>query len=77
MRKLGEIQVNVLNALSEHGDWHPTKICGWTWDNDSHTKKVLDSLVNRELVEINEEGFYTLVWKGKHLLLKGIIKDLS
>jgi hypothetical protein len=57
---LGSAQKDILLALREHGMWHNRGSgCGWVWDNRSNTKKVLDSLVRRGLVELDEKGTYT------------------
>ena len=42
-RKLGPVQAALLEALREHGYWHPR--CGWAWDSPSATKARFDSLV--------------------------------
>jgi DNA-binding MarR family transcriptional regulator len=56
MRPLGATQQSVLRALKEHGGWGP--LCGWIWDTQGGTKRVLDSLVKRGLVvtSINDAG---------------------
>jgi hypothetical protein len=77
MRKLGDVQRECLIALQEHGDWHPSGWSGWVWDNRFHTKKVLDSLVKRNLVEINEKGFYCLTQEGKKISMWDVIKDFT
>lgn len=48
---LGENQLIVLEYLKEGRGW-PGQ--GWTFDNSSKTRKILDSLVRRGLVEIQE-----------------------
>lgn len=53
---LGKTQKGVLQSLRQHGSWG--RGCGWLWDTHSNTKKVLDTLVKRDLVEIND-GVYT------------------
>jgi hypothetical protein len=45
---LGVNQIEVLKALKKHGDWPG----GWVWDNPSLTRKILNSLVRRGLVEV-------------------------
>ena len=57
---LGSVQRGLLSSIREHGSWHNNGMgCGWLWDTPSNTKKVLDTLVRRDLVEVDEEGTYT------------------
>jgi hypothetical protein len=46
---LGEIQKDLLRSLREHGKWYP--LGGWVWDTTSGTRRRLDGLVARGLVE--------------------------
>ena len=55
---LGPVQQDVLKSLREHGWW--SYRCGWLWGTPSYTIRVLKTLVNRGLVEVNE-GVYTPV----------------
>jgi len=72
MRKLGEVQRDVLCALATHHGWPG----GWEWNNASRTAKILDSLVRRKLVKIckpkggNLYGRYTIAPAGMALLEK-------
>ena len=68
MRKLGKNQLQVLDALIKHGNWHKYKMCGWVWDNVSNTKRILDSLVDKELVRIYEDNTYEITQKGKDII---------
>ena len=77
MRPLGEVQRHCLIALREHGNWHPTGWSGWYWDNCSGTKRILNSLVKRNLVEIDEKGFYKLTEEGARIASWKKIKDFS
>lgn len=74
VRKLGSIQVSLLNSLVEHGGWHQT--CGWVWDTQSGTERRLDILVKRKLVRKgvrtlpphgHERMFYEATRKGREL----------
>lgn len=47
---LGEVQRGVLRALREKGGWPGH---GWTWGSPSLTRRVLNSLVRRGLVEVS------------------------
>ena len=68
-RPLGRVQEHVLRALSEFGSWHPR--CGWLWDTDSGTARIMESLVRRGLVEKNGRE-YSLTEQGVECL-----KDLQ
>lgn len=48
MRKLGDNQRSVLVALADHGRWYAG--CGWIWDGNSGTVRILDTLIRRRLV---------------------------
>jgi len=65
MRKLGENQIGVLEALKSHGAWKGNGGGGWIWENLSVTKRIMESLVKRGLVEMDEEGWYSLVIKDE------------
>ncbi len=52
-QRLGSIQLGCLKALKELGPW-PTG--AWTWSNQSTTKRALDSLVKRGLVDYVDRG---------------------
>jgi hypothetical protein len=65
-RVLGLTQRSVLRGLVEHKGWHDNG-CGWVWNNVSGTQRILDSLVQRCLVDkgdhkytINEAGIKAL-----------------
>lgn len=45
--KLGRNQLSVLLALWEHTEWYPG--CGWIWDNQSGTERILLSLMKKGL----------------------------
>lgn len=47
-RKLGSTQTAVLNALRTHGAW-PGR--GWEWGTPRETRRILDTLVTRGVVE--------------------------
>ncbi len=55
---LGVNQRGVLSSLREHGSWNYNALNGWLWDTPSNTKKILDTLVKRDLVH-EEQGVYT------------------
>jgi hypothetical protein len=61
-RGLGSLQRNVLSSLIEYKGWQVR--CGWVWDTQSNTKKILDSLVTRGFVRC-EDGFYTPIQDEK------------
>lgn len=47
--KLGSRQLNILKSLQEHKGWrHPHN--GWVWDTVSGTRRTLDQLVDKGLV---------------------------
>ena len=53
--KLGKNQRAMLDCLKRHnGYWHSG--CGWYWDTDSGTRRILDSLVRRGLVVRTESA---------------------
>ena len=53
--KLGSQQIEVFNAIKKHKVWHPG--CRWVWGTPSRTKTVLNGLVRKGLVNINN-GIY-------------------
>lgn len=56
---LGKNQRGVLSSIREHGQWHSRGFgCGWVWDTPSNTRKILDTLVKRGLVTLDEKGTY-------------------
>lgn len=68
--KIGKTQLNILESIDYHKGWYPS--CGWIWDNSSSTEKILNSLVRRGLVDLNEDvrrrRRYTLNAAGKEVL---------
>ena len=54
MRKLGNVQHAVLEALKQHGSWSPN-VHNWVWDNINGAKRIMDSLVRAGYVTITEE----------------------
>jgi len=58
IKSLGRIQASVLSSLIEHKGWE--EMCGWSYDTQTRTKKVLDSLVAHRFV-CCENGHYTPV----------------
>ena len=51
--KLGINQQGVLDSLRQHrGFWQAG--CGWLWDTDSNTTRIMESLVKRGLVTREE-----------------------
>lgn len=46
--KLGRVQRSVLRGLAEHGGWE--RGCGWVWDSQRGTEKIIERLVARGLV---------------------------
>lgn len=55
---LGETQIQVLRALRDHGYWCEWPQCGWHWDTETNTKRILDSLVKRGLAAKGEYRKY-------------------
>ncbi len=54
--RLGNTQRSILRSLVEHKSWFGEGYgCGWIWGNYSNTKRLLDSLVKRGLVDVTEE----------------------
>lgn len=47
-RPLGKTQISILSALHEHKGW--SRGCGWIWDTEGNTERLLESLVKRGLV---------------------------
>jgi len=50
MTKVGKTQLAVLRSLHEGNGWYAG--CGWLWNTYSGTRKIMDSLVKRGLVDI-------------------------
>ena len=51
-RPLGSTQRQVLCSLVRTGYWCTSITCGWTWDNDSGTTKIMNGLVKRGLATL-------------------------
>ena len=77
--KLGKSQVGVLESLIIHGPYYGHFSCSWMWDTRYNTRKILDSLVKRHLVEIKTikpwkgdkteyHGAYVITAKGRSRL---------
>ncbi len=47
MKALGKTQMAILRCLEEYGDW-PGQ---WVWTTPGQTRKLLEGLVKRDLVE--------------------------
>lgn len=70
-RTLGDRQRAVLSELARHGRWEPGG--GWIWNTYSETRRILDSLVRRGLVAVDERSthrggsysVYTLTDEGR------------
>lgn len=54
-RPLGRLQIEVLRCVEEHGGWEPG--CGWQWDSQVHTARILGSLVGRGLVVFTKRAY--------------------
>lgn len=65
---LGKKQLSVLHSLREHKGW--TVGCGWYWDTPSNTRRLMDGLVQRCLVNL-KDGKYTINEHGLAELAKG------
>ena len=46
---LGETQKAFLKALVRYGSWTTGGVCGWTWSNESETRRLAESLRKRGL----------------------------
>lgn len=55
MRPLGVNQRSVLECLVDHGSWPH----GWTWGTEQNTIRILDTLVDRGLVQVAGKGRFT------------------
>ena len=62
-RALGERQEACLRSLREFGCWH--RRGSWTWDTDSGTTRIMESLVRRGLVVKRHEGRGTVYYPTK------------
>lgn len=49
MRKIGHTQLMLLSCLVEYGSWHDR--ARWRWEGIASTKRMLDRLVARGLVD--------------------------
>lgn len=69
-RPLGSNQIGVLRSLRDHGAWFyvGTRRCGWVWSNEGGTRRLLDGLVKRGLVQVDREKVYTLTLAGRAML---------
>jgi len=68
-RPLGEVQLGCLDALERVGKFPGA----WKWDTMSGTRRVLDTLVNRGLVDrldygVPRYGRYTINDAGREVL---------
>jgi hypothetical protein len=54
MSGLGKIQKEVLIALFESAGWSPNS--AWTWNGETETIRILDSLSQRGLVRLTVDG---------------------
>lgn len=52
--RLGSKEADVLDALRQHGSWHPD--AGWMWDTPGRTKKVMDALVRKGYAQVVKNG---------------------
>src|SRR5688572_15503470 len=63
-RPIGRRQLSVLRCFVEHAPYWPGH--GWTWNGVSETKRIMESLRKRGLVELVAKGrLYTITAKGK------------
>lgn len=65
MRKLGDLQVQLIKSLLLHGSWRDSDREWWYWNTRTGTRRILDSLVKRGIVrrepaDINGPAIYTL-----------------
>ena len=65
---LGKTQVHVLRTLKNHESW--SRWSGWVWDTQSGTRRVLESLVKRGLVDHRESGEYVVSTAGNDWLMR-------
>lgn len=57
--RLGSVETDVLEAIREHGKWHPYS--RWSWDGPGKTKRIMDSLVRKGYVTVIAGG---AEWNG-------------
>ena len=62
--KLGINQQGVLDSLHQHGGFWQSG-CGWLWDTDSGTTRIMESLLKRGLV--TREGAPTTILRQGYL----------
>lgn len=69
MKKLTETQSGVLKALKQHGSWSWRKGamwgCGWKWGTVEGTRRILDALVKKGYVVLDDQGVYHPVAEGE------------
>lgn len=53
MRGLGSVQIQVLQALNRHRQWH--RGCGWHWDGWGSTQRIFEGLAKRGVVDVVEQ----------------------
>jgi hypothetical protein len=58
-KPLGPYQHEVLGQLRRHGRWHPQQR-SWVFGSDAETQRILDTLVERGDVILDEYGIYRL-----------------
>lgn len=72
-RPLGSNQIVILRTLAKTngGTWHAD--CGWAWDGNATTARLLNGLVRRGLVEHRDDhgrfGTYTITDAGRREVL--------
>lgn len=56
MRKLGSVQVDVLDALVRYRCWYMN--CGWNWTTHRETKTFMDRFVELRLARARNGRYY-------------------
>jgi hypothetical protein len=61
VKKLGTTQQSVFEELQRSGGWYEG--CGWNWDTNSNTTRIMESLVKRGLVTktVSKQGLFPWV----------------
>ena len=71
--KIGKLQKELLRCLKENGCWKIDNYNSWNWDTFSNTKRILESLRKKGLVDFKEKTFTSN--KSGLNILKGEIND--
>jgi len=70
---IGKVQIEVLKSLIEFNGWNDSGRSGWVWNTTSGTKKIMESLVRRGLVQKQKAEFgydYAITKAGRAIIGK-------